>query len=164
MFHLAFALLLLATLSAALHVPRQAPSCPPDSIENTANFSLTAVCKEDTTISAALVVVFQDANPSYVVSQLRIFIPFFTRHSDANELTCVQAAGPVDGLTVTHLQMINGTIVASAEGGTMNAVSESTVQPDNQVLFTSVDQTIPAPLPAGPFCAQVSSDYSTSLK
>ena len=76
MFHLRFALPLLVTLSVALHAHDVSASCPPNSIDTIASFTLNAVSKANPKNSTQLVVVLRRFASSYVVSQLRIFIPF----------------------------------------------------------------------------------------
>jgi hypothetical protein len=74
----------------------------------------------------------------------------------------VQEAGSTDAPVERLFHITNGTIIASNMNGMMKSYSDPDVTEDSQVFFFSLGQDDKAP--PGPFCAQVSSDYSTSLE
>jgi hypothetical protein len=164
MFRLVFALPLLATLSAALRFTGRAASCPSNSVVDASDFTLTAISKANSINTHKIVLAFQEEGNSYLVSQLRILIPFFTRHGDADEHICVQAAGNIDGSVGTHFSMASGTVTASNTNDVMKSYSEPVVNKGAEVLFTPLNQQNNPPSLPGPFCVVVSPDHSTSLE
>jgi hypothetical protein len=158
MFRPLFALSLLVTLSAAARVSSRAPSCGSNFI---ADFTLKAVSKSNSTNSTPLFVILSESGHSQMVSQLTIFVAFFSSHGDANELPCVQGSGDIDGQVARSFSMANGVITATGNLE-MSSFSEPLVADDTAVLFTPLSQ--PVKPSTGPFCEAVSSDCSTSLE
>jgi hypothetical protein len=166
MFRLIFVLPLLATLSATLCVSGGTAPDTSSGVANVADFTLTAVSRANTTDSYPVFVVVDEAGVlfSYMVSRLRMLIPFFTLHGDADELICVQGAGSFDptSLLAPRFAMNSGTLITSGNE-MMKSVSSPDVMENDLIGFENFDSRFDHIKP-GPFRELVSSGYFTSLK